>query len=197
VLPHNKFAYALADEWQQQGELIDPAQMPHMRFAGYVTDSIASDKKTARSEVLKYARSDLLCYRADGPETLVERQRRQWDPVLDKFKQMVDIKFRITSGIQYIDQSSDDMKRFDSLLAPIATYELGAVHAMTCISGSAILAFAVCRGWLIPDEAWVFCHIDEDFQAELWGRDMEAEEKRQRRYEDFRAASLVFENDSI
>jgi chaperone required for assembly of F1-ATPase len=191
VLPHEVFAQSLAMEWQQQEEFIVPATMPIMRFASMVVDSIFVRPDEARAEILKYAHSDLLCYRAEGPDGLVKKQKRLWDPVLERFEREEGICFSTTNGIQYVKQNGEDMKRFAALVAPFDGYELGAVHVATIMTGSAVLAVALYKNYLAPEFVWELCHVDEDFQIEQWGSDSEEERRRQQRYADFCAATLV------
>ncbi|MCF6199676.1 MAG: ATPase [Hyphomicrobiaceae bacterium] len=191
VLPHQSLASELAEEWRRQEEFIDLASMPVMRFAGRVHDNILPKIQSARTEILKFAHSDLLCYRAEQPEPLVERQAKLWDPVLERFVREGNIRFKVSSGILWIDQEAGDMERFASLLEHFDGYVLGALLEVTSLSGSAILALALGKGWLAPAKVWELCHIDEDFQAEQWGKDEDAEQARKYRYGDFLAVVLA------
>ena len=190
--PNDGFAQKLAGEWRQQGEFIEPGAMPFMHFASVVTDHILSRPEDARAEIVKYAHSDLLCYRASEPDTLIARQASLWNPVLERFKQEDGITFNIATGIQFVEQGVLDMDRFKDLVRPLHGYELGAVQVVTTLSGSAVLALALAKGWLAPDTVWKFAHVDEDFQSEHWGCDADEQKRRQQRYNDFRAASSVF-----
>jgi len=191
ILPNQKLVRQLAKEWRSQEEFVDLASMPIMRFAGRVHDHILPEMQSARTEVLKFSHSDLLCYRAQGPESLVERQEKLWDPVLERFAREDKICFKISSGILWVDQEVRDMERFASLLEPFDGYALGALLEVTVFSGSAILALALGKGWLAPADVWELCHIDEDFQAEQWGKDEDAEQDRKVRYGEFCAAVLA------
>ena len=192
LLPHEGLARALAAEWREQGENVLLNEMPVMRLVSKVCDQVLPDPDSVRSEIIKYARSDLLCYRAEYPDALVHRQKKLWDPVLALFHQHENIVFRQTRGIGWIDQSEEDMQRFANLLQAINGYELGALHAITVLTGSALLAMALARGWRTVDEVWTLCHLDEDFQIEQWGEDDEARQSRERRHRDYTAAALVF-----
>lgn len=191
-LPSKTVADALAGEWRRQKEFINAGDMPVMRFAGFVSDHIVPGPQGARAEISKYARSDLLCYRADGPDRLAARQKRDWDPVLEKFERHFDIRFKVTTGIGYVDQDPQDMQRFEALLEEYDGYDLGALHLMTTLMGSACLAISVAKGWLTAEHAWSRAHLDEDFQSEFWGEDLEAAQRRQFRFEELRVAALVF-----
>jgi len=192
-LPNEKMAEQLANEWRQQKEFIDFANMPVMRFASTVHDNIFPRPDDTRAEILKYAHSDLLCYRVAEPDSLVERQASLWDPVLLQFKEELNIDFVTSTGIQYVEQGGESMKRFETLITPLEDYQLGAVHLVTVMTGSAALAIALGNSWLTIEVAWQCAHLDEDFQAEHWGEDEEATLRRQRRHAEFCAAALVFD----
>ena len=192
-LPHEKMAEQLASEWRQQEEFIDFATMPIMQFASSVTDNIISRPADAQAEILKYAHSDLLCYRVAEPDSLVDRQKQQWDPVLLQFKNEQKIEFLTSVGIQYVEQGGENMSRFGALINPLEGYQLGSVHLITVMTGSAILAIALYKGMLTSTAVWDLAHLDEDFQAEHWGEDEEASSRRARRYIEFLAAALVFD----
>ncbi len=193
-LPNENMAEQLANEWRQQKEFIDFNNMPVMRFASAVRDNIFPRPNEARAEILKYAHSDLLCYRVSEPDSLIERQANLWDPVLLQFKDELNIEFVISTGIQYVEQGADAMKRIEALIAAFEGYQLGAIHLLTVMTGSAVLAIALFNDWLTIDAAWQCAHLDEDFQAEHWGEDDEAILRRQRRYTEFCAAALVFDH---
>ncbi len=192
-LPHQNMAEQLALEWSQQEEFIDFANMPIMRFASAVTDNIMPRPQEARAEIVKYAHSDLLCYRVSKPDSLIERQSQFWDPVLHQFKDELKIELLTSNGIQYVEQHKDSMTRFEALTTPLEGYQLGAVHLFTVMTGSAVLAMAHCQKWLTCQTVWELAHLDEEFQAEQWGQDEEATLRRARRYVELSAAALVFD----
>ncbi len=192
-LPNKKMAEQLADEWHRQKEFVDFANMPVMRFASAVSDNIIPRPDDARAEILKYAHSDLLCYRVSEPENLVERQASLWDPVLLQFKEELKIDFVNSTDIQYVEQGGNSMKRFEALVTPLEDYQLGAVHLVTVMTGSAALAITLGNNWLTAEAVWQCAHLDEDFQAEHWGEDAEAISRRAQRYAEFCAAALVFD----
>ncbi len=193
-LPNEKMAEQLASEWRRQKEFIDFAKMPVMRFASAVSDNIISRPNEARAEILKYAHSDLLCYRVNEPASLIERQKSFWDPVLREFKDQLGIEFVISSGVQYVEQDAKSMQRVEEVIAPLKGYQLGAVHLVTVMTGSAALAMALHNKWVTVEAAWQCAHLDEDFQIEQWGEDEEAILRRQRRHAEFCAAALVLED---
>lgn len=188
VLARQELADSLAEEWRRQDEFIKLADMPLMRFATFAIDAIEPDPAAARDEIVKYARSDLLCYRAGYPNDLIERQRRLWDPALQRLQSEHGIAFRLSTGIVYAEQDAEEMAKIEALVAALTGLTLAATHAVTTLTGSAVLALALGEGWITSEEAWKASHVDEDYQIELWGADSEAEARRSYLLRDFTAA---------
>ncbi len=55
-------------------DFVDPARMPLTRLANAAIDAVADNRDAVIEEVAKYLGSDLVCYRAEAPAGLVERQ---------------------------------------------------------------------------------------------------------------------------
>jgi chaperone required for assembly of F1-ATPase len=182
----------VAAEWERQRETIDPADMPLTRLLNSAIDGVARTMAETRAEVLKYAGSDLLCYRAEEPEALAERQRLVFDPILAWAAETLGARFRLGAGVMHVEQSPEALAAIGAALdayeVPVA---LAALSAMTTLTGSALLALAVARGFLTPEAAWRAAHVDEDFQAERWGVDAEATARREARWREFEAAAIV------
>jgi chaperone required for assembly of F1-ATPase len=191
TLPSRALAEALANEWQRQGDEIETGSMSVMQLASHAIDVVIEEPDSARAEIVKYARSDLLCYRAGHPADLVARQSELWDPVLDRFRTEHDIGFRLATGINYVEQDAADIEAFARLVAALDGFALAGAHAVTTLTGSALVALALRFGWIAADAAWRICHVDEDYQAELWGIDKEAMQRRQLLLADFAAAVLA------
>ena len=77
LLPNAPLAEAIAAEWNAQGEEISPATMPMTGFANAAIDQIAVNAANFATGIAAYGESDLLCYRADSPALLVQRQNEQ------------------------------------------------------------------------------------------------------------------------
>ena len=181
-----------AAEWERQSETIDPAYMPLTRLLNSAIDGVAHTMAETRADILRYAGSDLLCYRAEEPDTLVARQAHAFDPVLRWAADELGARFHVTAGVMHIAQPPQALAAIGAALEayndPAA---LAALSVMTTLSGSALLALAVARGFLPPEAAWLAAHIDEDFQAERWGEDAEAMARRASRRREFDTAAVV------
>lgn len=184
-------AVALADEWAAQGEIIDPVTMPMTRLVNSALDSVAGAMAEVGDEIVRYAGSDLLCYRADGPEQLVALQAELWDPLLDWARERFGATFMLSEGVIHVTQPPRTLEIVAGAL-PGDPLRLAALNLMTTLSGSAVIALAVAHGHLGPDEAWRAAHADEEVQERLWGTDAEALDRRARRFRDFEAAARFF-----
>jgi chaperone required for assembly of F1-ATPase len=182
----------VAAEWDQQRETIDPADMPLTRLLNSAIDGVERTMAETRADILRYAGSDLLCYRAEEPETLAERQRLAFDPVLRWAAETRGARLQVTDGIVHVAQPPEAL---EAVGAALDAYDdpaaLAALSVLTTLTGSALLALAVARGFLSPEAAWRAAHIDEDFQAERWGVDAEAMARREARWREMEAAAIV------
>lgn len=180
---------ALADEiaveWDTQGERVDPATMPMTRRANTALDRVRGREAEIVEEVVDYAASDLLCYRAERPEGLVTQQQLHWDPVLAWTKDALAAPFSIGTGITHVAQDENSLARIREALSVHDFYALTPLHTMTTLTGSALLALALAEGRLDPDAVWQAAHVDEDWQVSQWGEDAEAKARRTLRRAEF------------
>jgi chaperone required for assembly of F1-ATPase len=194
ALPTKAAATLVADEFAAQGETIDPVTMPVMRLVNTAIDGVASDPQAVLEDILRFASSDLLCYRADAPQGLVDRQNQHWDPVIDWARATLGARFNLAEGIIHVEQPRESIAVLGVHLAQRADpLRLAAIHVMTSLTGSALLALAVDFGELDADAAWAAGHVDEDWQIEQWGQDAEAVARRSARKRDMMAAVALLE----
>jgi chaperone required for assembly of F1-ATPase len=191
LLPNAALAEAVADEWRGQGARIDPATMPLTRLANSVIDGVKGQEEAVIADILSYAGSDLLCYRAEGPKGLVALQSRHWDPIIAWAKQHLGAPMRLTEGVMHVDQPTASLAVLTARLGELGSWSLATIHAMTGLSGSALLALAVALGRLSPEEAWTAAHVDEDWQIRQWGEDEEGRVRRESRWRDFAASARM------
>ena len=191
ALPNHELAIAVAAEWQGQGPHIDPISMPLTRLVNSALDGVTGREAEVRASILAYAGSDLLCYLADGPLDLVERQSRLWGEVHAWAKQVFGVELALSVGVIPVTQDAAMLAKLDEALGAAGPLRLAALHVVTALTGSLLLALALRHGRLSATEAWSLAHIDEDFQAAKWGADLEATERRERRWAEMAAASRV------
>jgi chaperone required for assembly of F1-ATPase len=178
VLPTEALAAAIAEEWLAQGEKISPSSMPLMQFAATALDRLADNHSGLIEEIAGYGRSDLICYRADEPASLVQRQEERWQPLIAWAAERYDITLNITAGIVVVGQPSHTLSTFRRVLEACDLFALTALAAATTAAGSLVIALALAEDRLSADEAADAALLDELFQAEKWGSDPEAEQRR-------------------
>ena len=189
ILPNLALAQAVAGEWRAQGETIAPDTMPFTGLANAAIDRVAADPAGFARSLAAYAETDLLCYRAAEPPALVDRQHEEWDPLLAWARQRYDVAFTLVTGIMHRPQPAATVTRLGEAVAAHAPFALAALLPLVTISGSLIVALAVAQGAIGDDAAFDAAHLDELWQAELWGEDELAVTARASRRAAFRAAA--------
>jgi len=179
LLPTAGLAAAIAAEWDAQIDEIRPAQMPHTRLAATAIDRTADQRDLTIAETASYAGTDLVCYRADHPPALAERQHAAWQPLLDWAAERYAARLEVTAGIVPKRQSPATLARFTETVATYDNFRLTALHTATAACGSLILALALAEGRLDAAEAFALSQLDETFQIEAWGEDTEARQRRE------------------
>jgi chaperone required for assembly of F1-ATPase len=167
--------------------------MPLTKFANSAIDGVMGREAEVRADIVRYAGNDLICYRAEGPPELVRRQAEVWDPVLVWIREMLGASFHVTQGIMPAAQSLSATANVAHAIEAYEAFELAALHVMTTLMGSVLLALAHARGQLSAEEAWSAAHVDEDWQISQWGEDAEAMARRGRRWLDMQAASHLMQ----
>jgi chaperone required for assembly of F1-ATPase len=188
--PTPALAQAIAAEWDAQAEVIAPAKMPLTRLASAIIDGVAESRAAVAAEVARYLACDLVFYRAVTPSELAARQVRHWDPILGWAEHEFGARFLRAEGIMHIAQPAEALAAAGAAI-PDDPWRLGAVHAATTLTGSALIALALTRGFLSADAAWQAANVDEDWNVEQWGRDELAFERRAYRFAELKAAAMV------
>lgn len=188
--PTRALAQAIAEEWQAQTEVIDPARMPLTRLANSIIDGVTDKPAEVHDEIVKYLGSDLLFYRADGPEGLIERQAKHWDPIVRWAADKLGARFIMVEGVVFAAQPEEAIAAAARAI-PADAWKLGAAHSVMTLTGSALLALALAENAIDADGAWNAAHVDEDWQMQQWGRDTLAMERRAHRLAEMKAAATV------
>jgi chaperone required for assembly of F1-ATPase len=184
VLPSLPLAEAIADEWRAVEGAVDPRAMPLTGLA-----NAAIDRPVPAEALAVYGETDLLCYRAEAPPELIARQAQVWDPMLDWATQRYDVAFTVTAGIVHKPQPVETIARLGAAIAAGDDFERTALSQNVTIGGSLVAALMLAEGAMTPDAAFDACHLDELWQAELWGEDWMATDARDARRADFNAAA--------
>jgi chaperone required for assembly of F1-ATPase len=191
VVKDNRVADALAAEWNAVGERIDPTSMPLTRLINSAIDRVAGEMAAVRQDIVAYAGTDAVCYRAEGPESLISAENAAWDPLLAWVREALGVRFVLAGGIMHVRQEDATLAAFGEALKPLDSLQLAALHVITTLTGSAIVGLALARGRLTPDQAWDAAHVGEDWQMQQWGRDEMALQRRAARRAEFDAAALA------
>jgi chaperone required for assembly of F1-ATPase len=188
--PTRALAQQLAAEWDAQHDVVDPAKMPLTRLANSIIDGVIDAPSAVALEVERYLACDLVFYRAGGPAGLVMLQAKAWDPVLAWAREAIDARFLLAEGIVFVTQPAQALAAA-SFAIPKHPWRLGAVHTITTLTGSALIAIALAHGALSVEAAWAAAHVDEDWNMQFWGRDELALEHRAARFSEMQAAAAV------
>src|SRR4051812_1360735 len=178
VLPTQALAEAIAAEWAAQDVKIKPNTMPLMQLASTAIDRVAPDRARIIAETAGYAATDLVCYRAEGPAELVARQAAAWDPLIDWLRERYDVSLQVAAGVMAIPQSDHALAVLSRAVAAQDDLRLTALSVITGAAGSLAIGFAVLERRITPETAVETTQLDELFQAERWGVDPEAEQRR-------------------
>lgn len=170
LAPTRELAEAMVVEWAAQKDVIDPSTMPLTRLVNVALDRVSAEAEAVREDVVRYAGTDMLFYRAEGPQSLVDRQARHWDGVLNWLHEQHGARFYLAEGICHVAQPEESLEKVRSLV-PSSVLELAAVHSITSLTGSALLALAVAQGHMDGQSAWRAAHVDEDWNRDQWGED--------------------------
>lgn len=174
VVPTRALAEAIAAEWAAQEEEVDPSTMPATRTANSAIDKLTVQFDEVANLLAAYGETDLLCYRAEAPEGLVQRQNEAWDPLLDWAAEALGARLTPVTGLIPTPQDTAALDRLAAHTRRFDPFALAAFHDLVTLTGSLVLALAVTEGRRDPEEIWHLSRIDETWQEEQWGVDAEA-----------------------
>ena len=174
AVPTRAMAEAIAGEWDAQEKVIDPRTMPVTRGANAAIDKVRTQRDEVIAMLAEYGDSDLLCYRAAGPEGLIQKQAEAWDPMLDWAAETLGVRLAVGEGVMHVVQSPKALGKLRDEVDAFDEFALAAVHDLISLSGSLILALGVTREAIPVEEAWLLSRIDEHWQISQWGEDDEA-----------------------
>jgi chaperone required for assembly of F1-ATPase len=189
TVPNEALAEAIAEEWRATPEDVDPRAMPLTGIANAAIDRVAPDKEAFAAGLAGYAEADLVCYRAEGPRALVERQAASWDALLGWARRRYVVDFATTSGLTHVPQPAATVERLSQAVAALDPYRLAGLSQLVTIGGSLVAGLAVLENAISAERAWEAVSIDERWQLDQWGSDAEAEAALESRRRDSLAAA--------
>lgn len=185
IVPTKALAKALAAEWDAQGEKIDPKSLPLRDMVDYALDIVSAEPAPVIGKILVYGDTDTLLYRADPDEPLYARQQAVWEPLVARFETEHGVTMTRVSGVIHREQNPQSLETLRAALIRFNPFGLAGIEAMASLAASLIVALSATRAEADPLALWQAASLEEDWQAEQWGRDEEAEERRARRQADF------------
>jgi chaperone required for assembly of F1-ATPase len=173
VVPTRALAEAIASEWAQVPDKADinASHLPLTRLAATGLDRVTTQRARVIEDTAKYGGSDMLCYRASEPESLVKRQQKTWQPLLDWAEARYGARLIVVEGLAFVEQPADALARLHDVVAAHSDLGLSALYNLTHISGSLVVALAVAEGHLSAADAFAAAQLDELYQVERWGSD--------------------------
>jgi chaperone required for assembly of F1-ATPase len=193
ALPTRALAEAIAGEWNECGERVNPRAMPLTGLANAAIDRIGPDKESFAASIARYAESDLTCYRAEGPETLVRWQSESWDALLAWARRRYDVDFECVSGVMHVPQPEETVRKLGHAVATLDAFRLAGLSPLVTIGGSLVAGLAVLEEMMPADAAWDSVSLDDRWQLEQWGDDSGARATLDGRRRDFLAAARFLE----
>jgi len=193
IAPTKALAKAMAAEWNDAGATVDPRAMPLTGLANSAIDRVATDKDSFAAGLARYAESDLTCYRADGPDTLVRRQAESWDALLAWARRRYDVDFACASGVMHVPQPEETVRKLGHAVATLDAFRLAGLSPLVTIGGSLVAGLAVLEEMMPAEDAWEAVSLDDRWQLEQWGDDAEASAALDARRRDFLGAARFLE----
>lgn len=181
ILPTQAAAQLVADEWEAQGEFIQPGTMPATRLAATAIDRVSQTREPVAEEIAAYAGSDVLCYVAEHPSGLVAEQVKAWGAWLDWANAELGVSLEVAKGILHKTQDPAAIARVKAFALEADDFALTGLATAVPLLGSAVLGLAVMRGALSGGEAFDLSRIDEAYQERQWGLDEESAERTEAR----------------
>ena len=178
VLPSQPLAEAIAAEWESQEETIDAGTMPVFSLAVTVIDRVTPQRDAICAELTAYGGNDCLCYQDAEDDDLAIRQAQGWGPWLDWARSALGADLLVATGIMPVTQPQDSVAALARAVAVHDDWELGMLYRATTLGGSLVLGLAMIRGEMDADAMFNAAFLDELWQAEKWGSDWEAEDRR-------------------
>lgn len=193
LVPSRALGEAIAAEWNGCGEEVDPRLMPFTGLANAAIDRIAPDKENYAAGIAGYGETDLVCYRAEGPETLVRWQAESWDALLAWARRRYDVDFNCQTGVIHVPQPEETVRKLGHAVAALDSFRLAGLSPLVTIGGSLVGGLALLEEMMPAESVWEAVSLDDRWQLEQWGDDPEARAALDARRRDFLAAARFLE----
>lgn len=178
IIPTEKAAQMVALEWDRQGEEIDVENMIFARLANTAIDRVSPQRDAVVGELAGYGGSDLICYRATDPDSLVELQAKAWDPFVEFANAKFGAALKVTAGIMPVEQDAAALNALRVKLDALTDYQLAPVHSLVTGLGSLVMGLSLLDETQNFDDVWQAAQVEAIYQADRWGEDAEEREAR-------------------
>jgi chaperone required for assembly of F1-ATPase len=178
IVPSVALAEAIAGEWAGQGPEIVPTSMPLTRLVATATDRVAAQRRAVVEELMRFADTDLLCYRATEPVALAARQAALWQPLLDWAAARFGADLAVVAGLMPCPQPDAALAALRRAVEALDDFALTGLMVATAAAGSLVIGLALIEGRISGEEAFAVSQLDETFQIEQWGEDPAATARR-------------------
>ncbi|MEO9968669.1 MAG: ATP12 family protein [Hyphomonadaceae bacterium] len=172
--PTKQMAEAVASEWSSQGDTVDIQSMHLTRLINVAIDRTPAQREGMVDEVVKYCETDLLCFLAETPEDLRSVQIDQWRPIREWAGKSLDVVLmEVPDGLLAAPQPPASLQAARGYADGLNDVQLTGLNFGLGLFGSALLAMAVCEGYIDANNAYERSIVDELYQSEKWGEDDE------------------------
>jgi chaperone required for assembly of F1-ATPase len=178
AVPSRSLAEAIAAEWRSQGSDVRLDDLRLTRLASTAIDLVAARRAEVIADIVRYAGTDLVCYRAGHPPELAQRQHEAWQPLIDWARLRYDAALEVTTGVVPVAQLPTTLRAFAVAVESYSPLELAGLHTATAACGSLVVALALFEGQLDVAGAFAASQLDESFEIEQWGEDAEQMRRR-------------------
>lgn len=188
IVPSRDLAEAMADEWEAQGSEIDSTAFVLRDMTDFTIDVVANDRTGTIRDLLPYAETDTLCYRAEPEEAFHQRQLEVWEPLIIDAEARWGVRFERIGGVMHRPQPTATIDRMETLLTEKSDFDLAALNTLASLAASLVIAMAALMPGADAEALWNAANLEEDWQIALWGEDYEAAERRAKRFKAFASA---------
>ena len=178
IFSNYKIAKETALEWDIDEKEINTENMVFYGLISTAIDKISNDKVSYIDNVLGFINTDLICYRADKPNELIDLQNSSWNPIISFIKKYIDVELKFFIGVMPSKQSLEIFNRLKTLINSFSDIEISALHRMTNLTGSIFISICILKGDVLKNEAFELSFLDELYQAKNWGVEQESLDKR-------------------
>ena len=178
IFSNYKIAKETALEWDIDEKEINTENMVFYGLISTAIDKINNDKVSYIENVLGFINTDLICYRADKPNELIDLQNSSWNPIISFIKKYIDVELKFFIGVMPSKQSLEIFNRLKTLINSFSDIEISALHRMTNLTGSIFISICILKGDVLKNEAFELSFLDELYQAKNWGIEEESLDKR-------------------